>query len=158
MLAVARKRLSAERKSFRKKKPFGFYARPEKNPDGSQNLFKWKCGIPGKRGTAWEGGIYTLYLTFPSDFPKNPPQARFTPKIYHPNVFPDTGDVCLSILKPEKGWAASISVCQILVGIQTLLTDPNNLDPANSRARDMMEGQRAQYDKTVQEQALRFTP
>jgi hypothetical protein len=36
--------------NWRKEHPHGFYARPEVNGDGSTNLFKWKCGIPGKDG------------------------------------------------------------------------------------------------------------
>lgn len=31
---VARARLMEERKNWRRDKPFGFHARPEKNPDG----------------------------------------------------------------------------------------------------------------------------
>lgn len=38
-------RLQAERASLRKDRPFGFYARPDKNPDGSMNLMKWTCGV-----------------------------------------------------------------------------------------------------------------
>jgi hypothetical protein len=26
-----------------------FYARPMKKEDGTQNLFKWECGIPGPK-------------------------------------------------------------------------------------------------------------
>ncbi len=26
-----------------------FYARPTKKEDGTQNLFKWECGIPGPK-------------------------------------------------------------------------------------------------------------
>ena len=26
-----------------------FYARPTKKDDGTQNLFKWECGIPGPK-------------------------------------------------------------------------------------------------------------
>lgn len=39
---------SVERKKWRKDRPFGFYAKPEKNADGSTNLLVWRCGIPGK--------------------------------------------------------------------------------------------------------------
>lgn len=48
----------------------------------------------------------------------------------HPNVFPQ-GDVCLSIINPNKGWKPSITVRQILVGVADLLADPNVHDPAN---------------------------
>lgn len=30
--------------------PFGFVARPETAPDGSVNLLKWSCNVPGKKG------------------------------------------------------------------------------------------------------------
>ena len=26
---------------------------------------KWEAGIPGKAGTAWENGVFKLYLLFP---------------------------------------------------------------------------------------------
>ena len=32
-----------------------------------------------------------------------PPKCRFTPPIYHPNIFP-SGTVCLSILNAEKDY------------------------------------------------------
>jgi ubiquitin-protein ligase len=44
----------------------------------------------------------------------------FVPALFHPNVYP-SGTVCLSILNEEKDWKPSISVPQILLGIQELL-------------------------------------
>lgn len=41
--------------------------------------------------------------------------------------------VCLSILDADKGWRPSITVKQILLGIQDLLDTPNALDPANGK-------------------------
>ena len=39
-------------------------------------MFRWKCYIPGKPGTDWEGGFYPLTLEFSEDFPAKPPKAR----------------------------------------------------------------------------------
>ena len=47
MSGIAQARLSEERKAWRKDHPFGFIARPMKNPDGSLNLMLWEYGIPG---------------------------------------------------------------------------------------------------------------
>ena len=44
--------------------PFGFVAKPETKADDSTNLFRWKCLIPGKEGTLWEGGLFPLTLDF----------------------------------------------------------------------------------------------
>jgi ubiquitin-conjugating enzyme E2 I len=65
MNSIILRRLGEERKSWRKDHPFGFYARPEKNADSTMNLLQWTAGIPGKSGTPWENGIYTLTLVFP---------------------------------------------------------------------------------------------
>jgi ubiquitin-conjugating enzyme E2 I len=45
---VARTRLQEERKRWRKDRPYGFMARPVNAEDGSVNLLKWECGVPGK--------------------------------------------------------------------------------------------------------------
>ena len=62
-----------------------------------------------------------------------PPRCRFVPPLFHPNVFP-SGTVCLSILDEEKDWRPSLSVKQVLLGIQELLADPNLHDPAQAEA------------------------
>ncbi|KAK5978417.1 Ubiquitin--protein ligase [Trichostrongylus colubriformis] len=60
MAGIAAGRLAEERKAWRKDHPFGFIAKPVKNPDGTLNLFNWECAIPGKKDTIWEGGLYKL--------------------------------------------------------------------------------------------------
>jgi ubiquitin-conjugating enzyme E2 I len=47
MSGIAAARLAEERKAWRKDHPFGFVARPSKNPDGTLNLMNWECAIPG---------------------------------------------------------------------------------------------------------------
>ena len=39
------------------------------------NMFRWKCFIPGKPGTDWEGGFYPLTLEFTEDYPAKPPKV-----------------------------------------------------------------------------------
>ena len=50
----------------------GFYARPMSNPDGSSNLMKWECGVPGKSGTDWEGGLYKVTMEFTEECVREP--------------------------------------------------------------------------------------
>jgi ubiquitin-conjugating enzyme E2 I len=47
-----------------------------------------KCGIPGKDGSDWGGGVYTLSMTFPEDYPNKPPKCQFVPPLFHPNIYP----------------------------------------------------------------------
>uniref|UniRef100_A0A1B0EU88 SUMO-conjugating enzyme UBC9 n=1 Tax=Lutzomyia longipalpis TaxID=7200 RepID=A0A1B0EU88_LUTLO len=117
MSGIAIARLGEERKAWRKDHPFGFVARPTKNPDGSLNLMVWECAIPGKKGTPWEGGLFRLRMIFKDDFPTSPPKCKFEPPLFHPNVYP-SGTVCLSLLDEEKDWRPAITIKQILLGIQ----------------------------------------
>ncbi|KAI8322322.1 ubiquitin-conjugating enzyme 9 [Martensiomyces pterosporus] len=155
MSGICRSRLMEERKQWRKDHPYGFYARPGKNADGTLNLMQWNCGIPGKEGTPWEGGLYKCVLIFPEEYPSMPPKCQFTPPLFHPNVFP-SGTVCLSILNSEKAWKPAITIKQILLGVHDLLNEPNNNDPAQTEAFQMFRKDRVAYEKKVREQAKRF--
>lgn len=80
----------------------------------------WDCSIPGKKDTLWEGGIYRVRILFPPTYPIEPPMVTFTPPLFHPNIFTG-GQVCLSLLKQQKDWAPSITIGDILLGLQDLL-------------------------------------
>lgn len=41
----------------------------------STNLMKWKCHVPGKLGTDWEGGFYPITMEFSDDYPTKPPKV-----------------------------------------------------------------------------------
>jgi len=155
MASLASQRLAEERKAWRRDHPFGFIATPSRGPDGTLNLFNWDCAIPGKQGTIWEGGLYTLRMTFRDDYPATPPKCRFEPPLFHPNVYP-SGTVCLSLLDENKDWRPSISIKQLLVGIQELLDNPNPEDPAQADAYQSFIQNRDEYKKRVRKQAATF--
>ncbi|THH20977.1 hypothetical protein EUX98_g8477 [Antrodiella citrinella] len=163
MAGICRNRLAEERKQWRKDHPFGFYAKPTKAADGSMNLLEWEVGIPGKAGTPWEGGVYKLMMIFPegklplSHYPSKPPKCKFSPPLFHPNVYP-SGTVCLSILDEEKSWKPAITIKQVLLGIQELLNDPNVNDPAQSDAYTMFKNDKAAYERRVRAQARENVP
>ncbi|KAK8795610.1 hypothetical protein WA158_000267 [Blastocystis sp. Blastoise] len=153
MSGIAEKRLIGERKQWRKDHPVGFTAKPKKDENGSTNLMFWECEIPGKTGTIWENGKYHLTMQFPDDFPSRPPKCQFRPPLFHPNVYP-SGTVCLSLLNPEKkehGWKPSITVKEILLGIQHLLANPNWLDPAQAEPVQAYRHSEATYERRVRE-------
>jgi len=157
MAGICRTRLAEERKQWRKDHPFGFYARPLKGTDGSLDLLTWEVGIPGKVATPWEGGVFKLSMVFPEDYPSKPPKCKFTPPLFHPNIYP-SGTVCLSILDEEKGWKPAITFKQILLGIQDLLNDPNVNDPAQSDAYTMFKNDKGAYERRIKQQARENFP
>ena len=64
MAGITRGRLSEERKAWRRDHPFGFFARPSSSGDGATNLMCWDAGVPGKKGTDWEGGLFKVRMEF----------------------------------------------------------------------------------------------
>ena len=76
--------------------------------------------------------------------------GKFTPPLFHPNVYP-SGTVCLSILNEEEGWRPAITIKQILLGIQDLLDDPNPESPAQADAYNLFKRDRPAYEKKVKQ-------
>ena len=46
-------RLKKERKEWRNDHPYGFVAKPVVNEDGSLDMLRWKCEIPGPKDSPW---------------------------------------------------------------------------------------------------------
>jgi ubiquitin-conjugating enzyme E2 I len=52
-------------------------------------------------------------------------------------------------LNEEEGWKPSLTVKQILLGIQDLLNEPNPESPAQADAYNMFKKDRAAYDRKI---------
>lgn len=115
----------------------------------------------GPIDTAYEGGIFTVILTFPPDFPNNPPEMKFDHEMWHPNIYPD-GTVCISILhppgsdlyneqeRPEERWRPILGVESILISVYSMLEEPNISSPANVDAALHLKSDPLDYKKKVQ--------
>lgn len=154
---MARFRLAEERKQWRKEHPIGFYARPERLEDGSTNLMHWAAGIPGKKGTIWEGGLFKLRLLYPDDFPSSPPKVQFHPVLFHPNVYP-SGTVCLSILNAEQDWNPTVTLKNILLGVQDLLNNPNPNSPAQAEPYKLYTQDIEAYNQRIKQEVRNNPP
>jgi ubiquitin-conjugating enzyme E2 I len=115
-----------------------------------------EASIPGKMGTAWEGGQYTVQIQFTDDYPATAPRVKFNPVIYHPNIF-SSGAVCLSTLNAD--WKPSIGVTELLVMLQSLLTNPNP-DHVTDRTEPskVCKSKPIEYARLIRAQAERFRP
>ncbi|KAF5836594.1 ubiquitin-conjugating enzyme/RWD-like protein [Dunaliella salina] len=120
-------------------------------------LTKWKCFIPGRPNTEWEGGFFPLTMEFSDDYPTKPPKCKFPAGFYHPNIYP-SGTVCLSILNEEEAWRPSITVKQLLLGIQELLDNPNPNSPAQSEAYMAFTQDLPRYKREVKKQTAKYPP
>lgn len=126
------------------------------------NIFLWNIGIMVlNKESMYHGGYFKGQMRFPSEFPYSPPTFRFTPAIYHPNVYRD-GRLCISILhqggdptsdEPDsETWTPAQTVESVLISIISLLEDPNVSSPANIDASvELRKNPEAYRKKVLQE-------
>lgn len=130
------------------------------------NIFLWNIGIMVlNKDSMYHGGYFKGQMRFPSDFPFVPPTFRFTPAIYHPNVYRD-GRLCISILhqggdptsdEPDsETWTPAQTVELVLISIISLLEDPNISSPANIDASVEFRKNPEAYKKKVLQEVERL--
>ena len=85
------KRILADVKKLKRLKEKTYEALPDEN-----NLFYWRGYIIGPEFSAYDGMTILFTLTLDSNYPSKPPKMNFLPKtIFHPNVYFDSGEICL---------------------------------------------------------------
>lgn len=136
-------RLNKELKEMKKDDIPNISAGPINN-----NLFEWEAVILGQLGTPYEGGIFKLNISIPSNYPFKPPIIIFTTKIYHPNIN-NAGNICLDILKNQ--WSPALTISKILLSICSLLSDPNPNDPLVPEIANILKNNPELYFKTAKE-------
>ncbi|GBG34280.1 Ubiquitin-conjugating enzyme E2 G2 [Hondaea fermentalgiana] len=155
---MAMKRLLVEYKELSLRPPAGVAA----GPAGDEtNMLEWECVFLGPEGTPYDGGCFHSTLSFPKDYPLNPPVMRFTQPLWHPNVYPD-GKVCISILHEPvedkfgyeqscERWSPVQSIEKIILSVISMLAEPNDESPANIDAAKMWRTDREAFDAKADE-------
>jgi ubiquitin-conjugating enzyme E2 G1 len=130
------------------------------------DIYEWDVIIMGPDETPYQGGFFRARITFPVEYPNQPPTMRFLSDMFHPNVHQD-GKVCISILhspgddsfgyeQSEERWRPIHSVESIVMSVISMLSSPNDESPANLEAAvrsnnpEANEGRLSSIRKTVQ--------
>ncbi|KAK6339639.1 hypothetical protein TWF718_009034 [Orbilia javanica] len=144
---AAIKRISRELAEFNNNPVAGISA----GPVSDDNLFKWNICLTGPQGSPYAGGLFTLDLTLPTEYPFKPPTLNFTTKIYHPNVSnDDKGSMCLAILRSDN-WKPSSKIIQVLEMAVGLLIEPNVEDAVETSIADEYKNSPDSFKKTARE-------
>lgn len=106
-------------------------------------LFNLIAYIDGPVDTPYQGGVFKVDITLPSNYPFAAPECIVKTQIYHPNVS-DNGNICLNVLKQ---WKPSITIKEVVENIISLLVSPN---PDDSLSANIGQQYINNYDKFVQ--------
>lgn len=111
---------------YLKKNPLhdnGIYYQHDEN-----NILKGYALIIGPKDTPYEGGYYFFEITYPYNYPHEPPVYKFLSNDgntrFNPNLYKN-GKVCLSILNTWHGeqWSGCQTISSTLLAICTVLND-----------------------------------
>ena len=101
------------------------------------DMTSWCVELPGPPDSPYEGGTWLLSVHVPRpDYPRKSPSVAFATPIFHPNVEPNRGAICLDVL--NQAWSPATTLLQVVLSIQNLLSNPNGADPYNAAAAAMM--------------------
>ena len=112
----------------------------------NDDIFKWNITIEGPEDYPYNQKRLNITLIFPPTYPTNPPLAKFTNKMFHPNV-DKSGEICISTLK--KDWSPVFTPEVVVLSIISLLLEPNPDDPLNEKASEMFLNNRKEYNKKI---------
>mmetsp|Transcript_33031 Transcript_33031/g.51653 ORF Transcript_33031/g.51653 Transcript_33031/m.51653 type:complete len:149 (-) Transcript_33031:47-493(-) len=146
---MALKRIQREYAEFRKDPP----AYTSAGPVNDSDMMNWKATIIGPEDSPYQGGVFSLNIHFPADYPFKPPKMVFTTKIYHPNIS-SSGGICLDILKDQ--WSPALTISKVLLSICSLLTDPNPDDPLVPDIAQTYVRDRKKFNATAREWTRKF--
>ncbi|KAK5114875.1 hypothetical protein LTR62_002033 [Meristemomyces frigidus] len=101
--------------------------------------------LAGPSHTPFARGVFRLHLTIPINYPNEPPKAAFWTKIFHPNVDPESGGVCVETLK--RDWDNKLTLRDVLVVISCLLIQPNPDSALNAEAGALIQQDYAAFER-----------
>ncbi|OBS83582.1 hypothetical protein A6R68_22431, partial [Neotoma lepida] len=117
------------------------------------NMFHWQATVMGPEDSPYEGGLFSLKIHFPTNYPFKPPKVTFLTRIYHPNINKN-GVVCLDILNTK--WSPALTIPKILLSVISLLCDPNPDDPLVPEIANVYRKDLKLYDKIAREWTRRY--
>ncbi|KAM3418152.1 hypothetical protein BST61_g6356 [Cercospora zeina] len=128
----------------------------------NDNIFEWSVAlIVLNPDSIYYGGYYKAKMTFPKNYPYEPPTFTFTRPLWHPNVYTD-GRLCISILHQPgedlmsgedagERWSPVQRVESVLISVLSLLDDAECSSPANVDAGVQLRNDPEGYKKRVAE-------
>ena len=119
----------------------------------ADDLFHWQARLMGPTESPYEGGLFSLNIDFPGDYPYKPPKVTFETRIFHPNIN-SSGGICLDILKEQ--WSPALTVSKVLLSICSLLTDPNPDDPLVPSIAALYKSNRDEYNLKARAYTLQY--
>ena len=118
------------------------------------DLFRWKADVLATDDSPFAGGVFTLSIALPADYPYRAPDVRFETKVYHPSVNTSTGEICADLLRDQ--WKPTLTLRWVLGVIHSMLQDPRVESPLEPEIAAQLRDNPAAFRKTAQEWVKKY--
>lgn len=119
--------------------------------------------MSGPIGTPYENGLFMFDLKFPSNYPAEPPKAKFLTTHYgetrfNPNLYAN-GKVCLSILGTFAGnpWSAAQNLQSVLVSILSLMSEEPYGNEPGFEVNEKSRQEATAYNQKIIHETIRIS-
>ena len=117
------------------------------------DLFHWNISLLGPQDTPYGGGLFFLTADFPESFPDDPPEVKFKNQMYHLNVDPDNGHICINTL---NYWKKETRMTTVISDIFALFYIQNPKSPYNSDMAKEYVNNRSEFDRKAKEWTQKY--
>ena len=97
-------------------------AKPPRSDAAPRTLACWHAYLQGPLLSVWRAGVFRVEISILEGYPLRPPRLKFRDPIFHPNVHPKSGEICLRVL--SDGWSPAFRVEQVLQWLRSILANP----------------------------------
>ncbi len=115
----------------------------------NEDILNWHAVIAGPENSPYEGGSFTVLLTFPDTYPFKAPDIKFVTKIYHPNVS-SAGAICAELI--HATWGPTLNVSHVLGVLRNMLATPNLDSPVDDAIAAEARDNPAEFDRKARAQ------
>ena len=117
------------------------------------DIFHWKISLAGPVDTPYAGGMFFLTAAFSEEYPGKKPEVRFINKIYHLNVSPTNGHICISTLNE---WKPKTPMVDVISAIFALFYDQNPKSPYSGEMAREYEHERNTFNQKAREWTAKY--
>jgi ubiquitin-conjugating enzyme (huntingtin interacting protein 2) len=110
--------------------------------------------LTGPADSPYEGGVWSVDIVLPRNYPFEAPKMKFTTPLWHPNISSQTGAICLDILK--DAWSPALTVKTALLSLQALMCAPEPNDPQDAQVAGQYKSDRKAWERTAKEWTQRY--
>ena len=119
----------------------------------NNDIFHWKITLLGPVDTPYAGGLFILTADFPDNYPNSKPEVKFVNKIYHLNVSPRNGHICISIL---NSYQPKTPIVDVISGIFSLFYNQNPASPYDGAMAREYETNRNEFNRKAKEWTQKY--